>query len=283
MMFLKQYKKKEIKIMKYTNHGSGVVVFEDAIQIDQDLIKDYIIWLRGNDEAIFEYAEEDGVEYASNKSGFKFPLKELSLAPDRFTDTLGMQSDRIPDERYKVFIQACDDALYKCLTYYCALYKEAASTIWWRGSGHIAGYLNGKGIGPHCDNAVQFEFNGAPTITAPFHNVTSAALYLNDCVEHEDQLDGTNFIGGHIKFKNAGLDYLPKAGSVVLYPSNYVGAHEVTAVTNGERYAFLEFFAYGFPTNPDGGVNNGNGLNWVKDLQHDSNKISETLKSDKPY
>ena len=261
--------------MKYKDHKHGVIVFDNALNVDKSFIKEYINWLRENDESVFQKVTTEEGSHAVNRSGFKFNLNSLETAPDRFTDTVGSHSGRKPKQEYQDFIKACADATYRCLVEYCSIYTEAASTIWWRGHGHIAGYTEGKMIGPHCDNRVQFDFTELPKVTMPFHNVISAALYLNDCLDDGSQVEDGSFSGGHIKFKYAGLDYAPKAGSVVLYPSNYIGTHEVTPVTAGERYAFLQFFAYGVPTNPDGLVNDGGNLDWLKDLESDSRKVIE--------
>lgn len=254
--------------MKINNHGGGVVSFDDVIQVDQSFLKEYISWLKEPDEGTFTYLEEGGKKYAVNKTGFKFELNHIVKAPERFVDLLGKTSNRTPSQEVIEFIKSCNDELYKCLVQYCSLYPEAATTIWWRGSAHIAGYNKGRWIGPHCDNQIQFEFDGPPKNEYPIHNTISCALYFNDCVEKEEELNGTNFIGGHIKFKYAGLDYKPKAGSAVFYPSSFMGTHEVTPVTNGERYVYLEFFAYGIPKNSP-----GTDLKYMPNLIRDSNNI----------
>ncbi len=233
--------------MEYHNFGGGVVSFDNVIDIDQEFLKQYILWLREDTE--------------STKSRFNLP--------ERFMDILGKSTNRTPTKEQKDFIQSCEDGVYKCLVQYCALYSEAAVTVWWRDGGHIAGYSEGRHIGPHCDNEILFKFDEIPKNEFPIHNTVSSALYFNDCVETKDELNGNNFTGGHIKFKYAGVDYAPKAGSAILYPSNYMGTHEVTPVIDGSRYVYLEFFNYGIPKNQDGSFNDGSGLSWLPDLNND--------------
>jgi hypothetical protein len=62
------------------------------------------------------------------------------------------------------------------------------------------------------------------------------------------------FIGGEMNFKLWDISVSPKAGSALLYPSNYIGAHEVLEVTSGVRWVFLAFLFHGdksFTINPD--------------------------------
>lgn len=256
--------------IKYHNHGGGVVSFDNVIDVDQVFLKKYVSWLQEKEETIFTYVEKDGITSAVNKTNFKFELSDVLKAPERFA-TYG----RTLTEERKQFMQACTDGLYKCVVQYCLLYPEATPSIWWKTSGHIAGYDNGRGIGPHCDDTIQFEFDEMPKNEFPIHNTLSSALYLNDCVENEAQLNGENFTGGHIKFKYTGLDYMPKAGSAVVYPSNYIGTHEVTPVINGSRYVFLEFFAYGIPKSADGTSGNGDNLEWLPNIRNDVSNLQK--------
>lgn len=252
--------------MKVNNHGSGIVSCDNVIELDRNFFNRYIKWLREAEEETFTYLEENGKKYAINKTGFKFEINDIPEAPERFVDLLGKSSGREASEEVANFIKHCEDALYECLVEYCALYPEAATTIWWRGSAHIAGYNKGRWIGPHCDDQIQFEFDGLPKNEYPIHNTISCALYFNYCVDSEEDLNGDNFVGGHIKFKYAGVDFSPKAGLAVLYPSSYMGTHEVTPVTGGERYVYLEFFAYGIPKNSPG-----------TDLKYMPNLIKDSL------
>ena len=43
-----------------------------------------------------------------------------------------------------------------------------------------------------------------------------------------------------------------EAGTVILYPSNYIGSHAVAPVTRGERLSYLEFYGQGTPGGYEG-------------------------------
>ena len=59
-----------------------------------------------------------------------------------------------------------------------------------------------------------------------------------------------DFTGGHHKFTYLDIDYIPNRGDILMFPSNYIAAHEVTAVKSGDRFTYLGWYAHGTP-NPD--------------------------------
>lgn len=56
----------------------------------------------------------------------------------------------------------------------------------------------------------------------------SAILYLND-----------NYEGGELEFVAFGEKYKPKAGTLVIFPSNYAYTHIAHPVTSGTKYAIV--------------------------------------------
>jgi hypothetical protein len=220
-----------------THLGMGVVLCENVIEIDNNLVNEYTAWLKKNEEESFEYYEENGVKFARNKTGFKFEVDSINLAPQRFLDLGGKNVDRKPKEEWLHFVEECESAIYKALVEYCKHFPDAATTAWWRPKGHIAGYENGQHIGPHCDDQIPWEWNTRPQNQVSMHNSTSTNLYLNTC--------GKDYEGGEMNFPSIPYKYSPKAGDVVIYPSNYIGRHEVLPVTSGKRYAFLTMACYG--------------------------------------
>jgi hypothetical protein len=230
--------------MNIIDHGCGVVEFENVINIDKLFLKEYINYISSINESAFIYVEEDGKRYALNKTGFKFEVNDIPEAPSRYTKLYEQDTDK----KYTKFIEEINEGLYKCLVEYCKLYPDAHTTIWWKGNGHIAGYSVGQWIGPHCDDQIPFTFGEIPTNEFPIHNTVSCGLYLNDCVETEN-VDEFTYSGGEMNFPHAKVTYSPKSGGVIMYPSNYIGRHEVKPVTKGYRYVFLQFYSYGIPKN----------------------------------
>jgi hypothetical protein len=257
------------KNFQFEDVGSGLCVASNAIDIDQSFLFNYINYLKEAEEETFTYVEENGKKYAINRTGFKFDLNEVSMAPGRFIDPLLKMSERNPTKEQEKFIEDLEDLMYKILVEYCKHYPDAASVCWWRGPGHIATYAKGQGMGPHCDDAIPFEF-GKPTKNEyPKHSKVSVNIYLNDCVETEDELNGYNFTGGEIKFRHAKYTHKPKAGSAVIYPTNYIGTHEVVPVKNGLRIAYLGSFLYGTPEH----AREGDGRIWMPNLKKDAGLV----------
>ena len=60
--------------------------------------------------------------------------------------------------------------------------------------------------------------------------VLSTVIYLNDDYE-----------GGNINFPEVNVTIKPKSGSILLFPSNFVYAHEVQKIINGTRYCLPNF------------------------------------------
>jgi Rps23 Pro-64 3,4-dihydroxylase Tpa1-like proline 4-hydroxylase len=74
-------------------------------------------------------------------------------------------------------------------------------------------YLEGNKFNQHYDGGTQTK------------RCVSALVYLND-----------NYEGGELEFTNFGLKIKPKAGSLILFPSNYAYAHIAHPVTSGTKY-----------------------------------------------
>jgi len=58
----------------------------------------------------------------------------------------------------------------------------------------------------------------------------SLVYYIND-----------NYEGGEIVFPNWSLSLKPKANQLLMFPSNFMYAHEVKPVTNGTRYSVVQW------------------------------------------
>ena len=259
--------------MKSKHIGMGVVICEEVIDIDQNLFFEYMDWIRKNEESTFTYHEENGIKYATNKTGFKFNLTDIAKAPQRFLDTKGNQSGIEAPQRYIDFIDSLEDAIYDSLVEYCCYFPDAARTSWWRPNGHIVGYENGQGIGQHCDDQVPYEWGKPTGNQVSMHNSASINLYLNDCVDSEQELNGHNYVGGELHFPNISTTWKPKMGSVAIYPSSYIGRHEVLPVSAGQRYAYLSIACYGTSFDREEVVGEENPYKkWMPNLIDEANK-----------
>lgn len=64
--------------------------------------------------------------------------------------------------------------------------------------------------------------------------VVSILVYLNDDYE-----------GGELEFPYFNFKYKPKAGDIILFPSNYTFSHIAHPVTKGTKYSIVSWMRYG--------------------------------------
>ena len=240
--------------MQITKHSNGIVEFKNVIDIDQQILFSYMNYLSEINESSYKYFEENGKKYTLNKSGFKFNVEDIIQAPSRFVQL----EDVNVKEEYKNLLNLIQSGLAQCLNLYFGIYPDARTTVWWKTNGHIAGYTEGQWIGPHCDDQIGHTKNNPNINQIPMHNTISCGLYLNDSVSSEDQMTDYTYMGGEMFFPHSDLTYTPSSGGVIMYPSNYIGRHQVNPVTMGRRYVFLQFYGYGIPENT-----NKDSLDWI--------------------
>jgi len=118
---------------------------------------------------------------------------------------------------YNEILKEChnkvENALDKCLRHYESLwhlkmhYKEAFNFV---------KYMPGKYFKIHADHG-------------PYYTCTiSAVVYLND-----------DYDGGELEFIRHGIVVKPKAGDIVLFPSNFVYEHASLEVRSGIKYSVV--------------------------------------------
>jgi hypothetical protein len=243
------------------DHGFGVVEFNGYLSVDQKMLFDYMEYLKTINTQALNHNNPNLEQ--KNEAGFTFKGNEISQAPSRYTK-LFEQSNDLDIKQFVKMVDDWEKAIYKCLIDYCKIYPDAKTTIWWSTAGHIVGYSTGQLIGPHCDTQVAYTPGQIPENDNAVYNTLSCGLYLNECADSDDLLDDYNYTGGELYLTHPKLSYKPKNGGIILYPSNYIGRHEVKPVTSGYRYAYLKIFASGIPKNMD-----PKGLNWLLSLEKD--------------
>jgi predicted 2-oxoglutarate/Fe(II)-dependent dioxygenase YbiX len=101
---------------------------------------------------------------------------------------------------------------YERLWHFSIKYKEAFNFV---------KYMPGEFFKIHADHG-------------PFYTCTvSAIVYLNDDYE-----------GGELEFPRHGLTVKPKAGDIMLFPSNYVYEHASLNISSGIKYAVVIMMDY---------------------------------------
>lgn len=135
------------------------------------------------------------------------------------------QSKDVPEgDYYAKEMSSIADALYSSLDraaehYNTILYPYAGRTIKSREFAiNLLRYTKGGHLPAHQDQGGS-------------SRLVSSVTYLND-----------DYDGGEIEFAHYGVKIKPPAGSIVFFPSNYLGVHEIAEVTSGTRYAMPHWF-----------------------------------------
>lgn len=238
---------KEISEIEMEILAPGVIVFRNAFNIDQKLILEYIdSKAQKAHETRWNYITgEDGVEYGINEDGFRYRLEDVPAAPVRLLHPV---TDETPDE-VKNFFLYLEEQNYKCLIKYIDNYPLMIGSIWWKNRGHILRYGDGGILGCHADNDTNYKVTGGvrymPRGMVASRQTCGSLLYLNDCVDSEEELNGKNFTGGYLRFVHLGVSYKPQKGDIIFFPTNFVASHDVARMGKGVRYSYLSFFGQG--------------------------------------
>jgi hypothetical protein len=226
--------------------GGGVVLYEDSFSLDWEWMRSFCHeTLQKEREAMYVAGVDPitGEEGYINKSNYFFKKDSLDVMPWR--GSLIHQND---DHLVQETIDYLEEVKDSCLNDYFSKYPLAAKCVWWRIRGHIVAYPSGSFLGLHADIQTEYEFGKPhPKDQLATRNVVSVVAYINDSVDSDDDLDGTNFTGGHHHFNHLDITIKPKKGSIIFFPSNYVASHEVQPVKSGIRYSYLGWYCQGTP------------------------------------
>lgn len=224
------------------NYGMGIVCFPNSITVDHDLVIPYFAALK--EKAIKEdytIIHEDGSEpYAINRSGHRYPIEDIHTSASHIMDFINPESPKQLVE----FFENCEKTIYEHLLMYIEMFPHILPNIWWTETGHVAAYGPNSSMGIHSDNDVNYQVGFEPDLQLATRHVLSALVYLNSSVE-EENLGKHEYNGGEISFPYAGVTHRPKSGDLLMFPSNYLGTHEVKPCSNGNRYVYITYFSHG--------------------------------------
>ena len=226
-------------------HDGGVVEFPDVMNVDPDTLAAWME-LRRECEPPDYTLNEDG-NYV-NRGGYTFTPEQYAGSPTRFLNLT-------PDGEDATFHDQIRVVMYDCLTKYVQEYPSVARSIWWRTDGQIATYADGQSMGGHQDREIEYTPGQIPASEAPIFNEITGSIILQG-----------SETGGHLNFAVTSASLPPRTGTAVFYPSNYIGTHAVTPITEGERISYLEFYGQGTPPGGAGTGESGTGQVWFSNL-----------------
>jgi hypothetical protein len=226
--------------------GGGVVLFEDAVFFEQKYATEFAekIVSREQDQ-MYKPAinPETGKKAYLNRSGYYFDYEDVNRMPRR-----GSMAHQDKDPEVMKFLGFLEESRDTYLLKYLEMFPIAFKNIWWKVKGHIVSYGPGVYLGVHSDTSVDYCYGiDEPSDQLATRSSVSCLIYFNDSVESGDKLDGTNFTGGHHYFNYLDIRIVPKRGSILMFPANYMAAHEVLPVEDGIRYSYLGWYSHGSP------------------------------------
>ena len=215
--------------MKITHLGNAIVAFEDALQIDQQTMYEYVDRLESCTNPQGYTQLED--EVLLSDGGYRYDTENYKITPTRYPDLIYpeiLESDR-------KIVEELESTIYRCLVEYCKLFPSVLETVKWRTRGYVIKYEKNQEIGPHCDTNLPYDGNSyIPLNNFPMHNTLTSGMLLSE-----------DFDGGNLFFRPWGITAPKKYGTAIIYPSSFTGCHEVSCIENGVRYAYLSWFGHG--------------------------------------
>jgi len=108
-------------------------------------------------------------------------------------------------------------------------------------------------MGLHSDNDVNYQPGFEPDLQVATRSVVGSIIYFNSSVESKNDIKKYEYLNGEICFPYADVIYKPKSGDLLMFPSNYLGSHEIKKCQEGNRYAYIGYYSQGSPQ-PDRGI-----------------------------
>jgi hypothetical protein len=200
----------EINNISFEDLGQGIYVYHNVLPTDLDLINRLEKSLTSHPEYNWQPAyvgyQELMPEY---RDCVDFKYKKADLRNDESAEYKELSS--IWDSCYEKQKLAVD--------HYCSLF-DINELRYWEAFNFIK-YEKGQHFLYHHDHG--YSYNCTVSLVA----------YLND-----------DFEGGGLHFKKQDILYTPKAGDVVVFPSNYMYPHRAMPVENGTKYSMVTMLDY---------------------------------------
>lgn len=225
--------------------GSGVCIFRNAFSANWEAIfqtATELVDLEHADMYQQTIHPETGEIAYINKSGYLFTGESMDAMPRR-----GSVIHRDSRPQIAKMLQDIETIKDSYLLKYFERFPLAYNCIWWKVKGHLVSYSPGVYLGSHSDISAEYVYGVHQTSQElALRNVITSITYLNSSNDENSLVDG-EFSGGEHIFNYLGITYSPRAGDIMMFPSNYMAAHEVRPIVSGRRISYLGWYSQGTP------------------------------------
>lgn len=225
--------------------GGGVCLYRDAIDADWNYIftiSSQLVDMEHSQMYAPTVHPETGENAYINKSGYLFSEESINSMPRR-----GSLIHQNKDPQVAEMLRDLEAIKDHYLLKYFERFPLAYNCVWWKVKGHLVSYTPGVYLGPHSDISAEYAYGVHQTSQQlALRNVITSLVYLNSSTSHI-QPNANSFSGGEHVFSYLDITYAPRAGDILMFPSNYMAAHEVLPVVSGRRISYLGWYSQGTP------------------------------------
>jgi hypothetical protein len=190
----------------------GILVYHDVLPKELDIINRL--------ESVLDAGNSNNYNWQEAYVGYRQRMPEYRDCVDfkfKKTDIQGDTSEH--SIKLQQIWQDCYDRQSLAVEDYCKRFN-IYNLRYWEAFNYIK-YEAGNHFMEHHDHG--FSYNCTVSLVA----------YIND-----------DFEGGELFFRLQGINYIPKAGDVVLFPSNYMYPHQAKVVHSGTKYSLVTMLDY---------------------------------------
>ena len=224
----------------------GVVVWHDSIECDDEFIQE--LWAE-------RYFRERGEKWEGRQSAESLKHYEHDRLPLRVAQA-GIGEDLVKGVPYYDFVAEMEKVYLKCIFEYATIYPCLVHDLQWREAHRLLCYVPKTSMSAHSDNTPGVTRGPMNSMIDPVAStrLVVCITFLNNCVEEGDP-GPYEYAGGEVYLPYIDVTYSPKKGDTIMYPANFLYAHGVLPVLEGNRIANLTVFNQGdftkLPTLPE--------------------------------
>ncbi len=224
----------------------GVVVWHDSIECDDEFIQE--LWAE-------RYFRERGEKWGGRQSAETLKHYEHDRLPLRVAQAV-YGKDLVEGDPYDDFVAELDEVYLKCIFEYATIYPCLTHDLQWREAHRLLCYVPKTSMSAHSDNTPGVTRGPMNSMIDPVAStrLVVCLTFLNNCVEEGDP-GPYEYAGGELYLPYIDVTYSPKKGDTIMYPANFLYAHGVLPVLEGNRIANLTVFNQGdftkLPTLPE--------------------------------